>query len=230
MGQPRTRHKRTDVHPFDLRQGPPATSSQRPDSGAKGSSSPRAGTAAGAPPARSPSGDPRAQPTAPCDDAEQHKSAGAANESAPHAGARAEHAHLDSAGRAAISPTGQQATDIGEREARVSEHYCTAHRPRRSVFLDSLSRCCQPINHSGHQLDLPVDGPNRLLLAGAVLLERALGDLCRQIASGSVKQIRVPVRASASQIRPPCASTIVRAMARPRPLPELVRATWSPPR
>ncbi len=53
---------------------------------------------------------------------------------------------------------------------------------------------------------------------------------CSQLASGRVKQIRVPVRASASQIRPPWASTIVRAMARPRPLPELVRAASLPPR
>ena len=51
-----------------------------------------------------------------------------------------------------------------------------------------------------------------------------------QLASGSVKQIRVPVRASASQILPPWASTIVRAIARPRPLPELVRAASLPPR
>ena len=49
-------------------------------------------------------------------------------------------------------------------------------------------------------------------------------------AAGSVKRTWVPPGASASQMRPPWASTIARAIANPKPLPGPVRAASWPPR
>jgi hypothetical protein len=52
---------------------------------------------------------------------------------------------------------------------------------------------------------------------------------CCATARGRLKRTRVPVAASTSQIRPPCASTIAREIASPRPALPLLRAGCSPP-
>ena len=48
------------------------------------------------------------------------------------------------------------------------------------------------------------------------------------VAAGRLNRTRVPTGASASQMRPPCASTIARETASPRPAPGLVRAASRP--
>jgi hypothetical protein len=48
--------------------------------------------------------------------------------------------------------------------------------------------------------------------------------------AGTVKRMRVPRSATGTQIRPPCVSTIARAIASPSPAPSEARAASAPAR